>query len=129
MKENSTRKINDLVNYKNIKIIQDKNYFNFSLDSVLLPNFVTLNPNTKMILDLCSGNLPIPLILSTKTNANIYAVELQQEIYDLAKETLKINNLENRITLYNDNAKNMTNKFETDTFDLIHHISNTAIQV
>ena len=119
MKENSTRKINDLVNYKNIKIIQDKNYFNFSLDSVLLPNFVTLNPNTKMILDLCSGNLPIPLILSTKTNANIYAVELQQEIYYLAKETLKINNLENRITLYNDNAKNMTNKFETDTFDLI----------
>lgn len=119
MKENSTRKINDLVNYKNIKIIQDKNYFNFSLDSVLLPNFVTLNPNTKMILDLCSGNLPIPLILSTKTNANIYAVELQQEIYNLAKETLKINNLENRITLYNDNAKNMTNKFETDTFDLI----------
>ena len=119
MKENSTRKINDLVNYKNIKIIQDKNYFNFSLDSVLLPNFVTLNPNTKMILDLCSGNLPIPLILSTKTNANIYAVELQKEIYDLAKETLKINNLENRITLYNDNAKNMTNKFETDTFDLI----------
>ena len=119
MKENSTRKINDLVNYKNIKIIQDKNYFNFSLDSVLLPNFVTLNPNTKKILDLCSGNLPIPLILSTKTNANIYAVELQQEIYNLAKETLKINNLENRITLYNDNAKNMTNKFETDTFDLI----------
>ena len=108
MKENSTRKINDLVNYKNIKIIQDKNYFNFSLDSVLLPSFVTLNTNTKMILDLCSGNLPIPLILSTKTNANIYAVELQQEIYDLAKETLKINNLENRITLYNDNAKNMT---------------------
>lgn len=119
MKENSTRKINDLVNYKNIKIIQDKNYFNFSLDSVLLPNFVTLNPNTKMILDLCSGNLPIPLILSTKTNANIYAVELQKEIYDLAKETLKINNLENRIILYNDNAKNMINKFETDTFDLI----------
>lgn len=119
MKENSTRKINDLVNYKNIKIIQDKKYFNFSLDSVLLPNFVTLTPNTKMILDLCSGNLPIPLILSTKTNANIYAVELQKEIYDLAKETLKINNLENRIILYNDNAKNMINKFETDTFDLI----------
>lgn len=119
MKENSARKINDLVNYKNIKIIQDKNYFNFSLDSVLLPNFVTLNPNTKMILDLCSGNLPIPLILSTKTNANIYAVELQKEIYDLANETLKINNLENRIILYNDNAKNMTKKFKTDTFDLI----------
>ena len=52
MKENSTRKINDLVNYKNIKIIQDKNYFNFSLDSVLLPSFVTLNPNTKENIDI-----------------------------------------------------------------------------
>lgn len=119
MKEKTTRKINDLVYYKNLKIVQDKEYFNFSLDSVLLPNFVNLNLNTNKILDLCSGNLPIPLILSTKTKAKIYAVELQKEIYDLAKETLEINNLTNRIELYNANAKDMVNEFETDTFDLI----------
>ena len=119
MKNTETKKINDLVYFKNIKIVQDKNYFNFSLDSVLLPNFIALNLNTKKIMDLCSGNIPIPLILSTKTNATIYAVELQKEIYDLAKETLEINNLTDRIILLNNNAKEMPNLFETDTFDLI----------
>ena len=119
MKKESTKTINDLVYYGNIKIVQDKNYFNFSLDSILLPNFALLTPNIKKIMDLCSGNLPIPLVLSTKTSAEIYAVELQKEIYDLALETLKINNLESKIKLYNENAKNMINMFETDTFDLI----------
>ena len=83
--------INDLVYFKNIKIVQDKDYFNFSLDSVLLPNFVDITKKTKMILDMCTGNAPIPLILSTKTDAKIYAVELQKEVYNLAKETIKRN--------------------------------------
>lgn len=111
--------INDLVYYDNLKIVQNKNYFNFSLDSVLLPNFVFLGQNTKMILDLCTGNAPVPLILSTKTNAKIYGVEIQKDIYDMAVESVKINNLENRIELINDDAKNIINRFETDTFDVI----------
>ena len=111
--------INDLVYFKNIKIVQNKNYFNFSLDSILLPNFVNITPKTKNILDLCTGNAPIPLVLSTKTNAHIYAVELQKEIYDLALETIKINNLENQITLINDDVKKIYNMFDTDKFDII----------
>ena len=111
--------INDLVYYDNLKIVQNKNYFNFSLDSVLLPNFVFLGQNTKMILDLCTGNAPVLLILSTKTNAKIYGVEIQKDIYDMAVESVKINNLENRIELINDDAKNIINRFETDTFDVI----------
>ena len=111
--------INDLVYYNNLKIVQNKNYFNFSLDSVLLPNFVFLGQNTKMILDLCTGNAPVPLILSTKTDAKIYGVEIQKDIYDMAVESVKINNLENRIELINADAKNIINRFETDTFDVI----------
>lgn len=111
--------INDLLNYNNMKIYQNKNYFNFSLDSILLPNFVQLNKNIKKVLDICTGNIPIPLVLSTKTDAKIYAVEIQKEIYELALKTLKINKLEDRIILINDNAKNVINNFETDSFDLI----------
>ena len=110
--------INDLVYFNNLKIVQNKNYFNFSLDSVLLPSFVELTPNTKMILDLCTGNAPVPLILSTKTKAKIIGVELQKEIYELAKESIEINNI-NNIELINDDAKNIVNKYETDTFDVI----------
>ena len=111
--------INDLVYFKNIKIVQDKDYFNFSLDSVLLPNFVDITKKTKMILDMCTGNAPIPLILSTKTNAKIYAVELQREVYNLAKETIKINKLDNQIVLINNNIKNLKKIFNTETFDII----------
>ena len=76
--------VNDLLNYSNLKIVQDDNFFNFSLDSVLLPNFVKINKGTKKILDLGTGNAPIPMILSTMTSAKIYGIELQKEIYDLA---------------------------------------------
>ena len=58
--------LNDLVG-KNLKIYQDDDYFKFSLESILLPNFVTINLKDQKILDLCSGNAPIPLVLSTKT--------------------------------------------------------------
>lgn len=113
------RVVNDLVYFKDLKIVQNKNYFNFSLDSVLLPNFVKLNNKTNMILDLCTGNIPIPLILSTKTKAKIYAVEIQKEVYDLAQETLILNKLENQITIYNDDVKKIEKIFNTDSFDLI----------
>ena len=111
--------VNDLVYFKDIKIVQDKDYFNFSLDSVLLPNFVEIPKKTNKILDMCTGNAPIPLILSTKTNAKIYAVELQKEVFALAKETIKINNLDNQIELINDNIKNLKKIFNTETFDII----------
>ena len=117
-KKEKTIEINDLVYYKNLKIVQNKNYFNFSLDSVLLPCFVELLPTTKKILDLCTGNAPVPLILSTKTKSKIYGVELQKNIYDLAIESVKINNI-NNIELINDDIKNLSDYFETDTFDII----------
>lgn len=111
--------INDLLNYNGMKIVQVNEYFNFSLDSVLLPNFVTLNKGIKNILDLGTGNAPIPLILSTLTNAELYGIELQKEIYELATESVKINNLENRIHLINDNMKNLEKYFEPNYFDVI----------
>lgn len=39
--------INYLLGYENLKIYQNTDMFNFSLDSVLLPNFVTLNTKVK----------------------------------------------------------------------------------
>lgn len=113
--------INDLLNYSNMKIVQDDNYFNFSLDSVLLPNFIKINSNVRKILDLGTGNAPIPMILSTmtKSDVEIYGIELQKEIYNLAVESIKLNSLENRITLINDNMKNLSNYFEPNYFDII----------
>lgn len=111
--------INDLVGYKNLKIVQSKEYFNFSLDSVLVPNFCVLNKKIKKIIDIGCGNAPISMILTTKTNAEITAVEIQKEIYDLAKESLKINGLDKRINLINEDIKEYSKELETDSYDLI----------
>lgn len=110
---------NDLLNYNGLKIIQDDNYFNFSLDSVLLPNFVTLNKNIKRIIDLGTGNAPIPMILTTMTDAKIYGIELQKDIYNLAVESVELNKLNDKITLINDDMKNLGKYFEFNSFDVI----------
>ena len=77
--------INYLLGYKDLKIIQDPDMFCFSLDSVLLPQFVTLNLNEKKILDIGCGNAPMPLILSTRTSAKIVGVEIQKKFMNLPK--------------------------------------------
>jgi len=110
--------LNDVVG-KNLKIYQDDKYFKFSLESVLLPNFVDIHLRDKKILDLCSGNCPIPLLLSLKTSAQIYAVELQKEIYELGLKSIKYNKKENQIILIHDDVLNLKNKFKADNFDVI----------
>ena len=111
--------INDLLEINNLKIVQNDNWFKFSLESVLLPNFITINLRFKNILDMCTGNAPIPLILSTKTKAKIYGVEVQKDIYDLAKKTIELNKLSNQIEIINDNLNNLHSYFEGDYFDCI----------
>lgn len=111
--------LNDLVGYKNLKIYQEPDWFSFSLDSVLLPNFVSLNKNIKVIMDLCCGNAPIPLILSTKTNAKIIGVELQEDVYRLAKDSVEYNKLNNQIEIINMNIKDLKNKYGGDSIDAI----------
>ena len=110
---------NYLLGYENLKIIQDNEMFNFSLDSVLLPNFITLNESTKKILDIGTGNAPIPLILSQKTKANIIGLEIQKEVSEMAKESIKINNLENQITIINDDIRKYYKNALPEYFDII----------
>lgn len=82
--------LNDLFDYDNLKIYQIKGNFKFSLDSILLAEYVKITKNTKNILDLCSGNAAIPLILSTKTKAKITAFEIQEHIYELGINSMNI---------------------------------------
>lgn len=105
--------LNDLLWDGKLKIYQDTDGFMFSLDSVLLANFVTINKSTKKILDIGAGNAPIPMMLTKRTNAIIDAVEIQERSYDLAIKSIKFNNLDNQINIklgdINDIYKNLGN--------------------
>lgn len=108
--------VNDLLDY-NLKIVQDSHFFKFSLDSVLLAEFIKIDLKDKKLLDLCTGNTPLPLVISSRIK-EVFAVELQQSIYNLAKESIEINNIKN-IILINDNIKNLKNYFPGNNFDII----------
>lgn len=111
--------LHDLVGFKNLKIYQNTDWFLFSLDSVLLANFVTINKNVKNIIDLGCGNAPIPLILSTKTNAHIIGVEIQKDSYNLAKKSVVYNKLDNQIELINIDMKELKKIYNSDSIDII----------
>lgn len=111
--------INYLLGYEDLKIYQNTDMFNFSLDSVLLPNFVTITTKTKKILDIGTGNAVIPIILSTRTKANIDAVEIQKEVYELGKKSIELNNLNNQINIYNEDIKEFYKNKESDIYDTI----------
>lgn len=108
--------INDLYDY-GYKIVQNPQYFKFSLDSIILADFVNIKKTDKKLLDLCTGNAPIPIILSNKIE-KITAIELQKPIYKMAEESIKINKIDN-IKLINDNIKNYENYFLGNNFDII----------
>ena len=108
--------LNDLLNYE-LKIYQDVDAFKFSIDSVLLAEFVNINFRAKNIIDFCSGNAPIPMILSTKFNKNIVGVEIQKDIYSLGLKSIEYNKIEN-IKFLNMDVKNLCNYFDYK-FDII----------
>lgn len=77
-------------------IIQSREVFSFSMDAVLLARFASV-PQHGRVLDLCSGNGVIPLLLTTRTQAQIDAVELQPRLADMARRSVQFNGLEERV--------------------------------
>lgn len=112
-------KINDLLGYEGLKIIQRPDAFNFSLDSTLLADFVTIQKKDKKIVDLGCGNGYIPIFMTLRTKSQIYGVELQEDIYDLAVRSVKLNNLEEQVKIINGNMKDIYKTLGVSQFDVV----------
>ncbi|MEK7841400.1 MAG: methyltransferase, partial [Deltaproteobacteria bacterium] len=82
------------------RIIQKKNGYRFSDDSVQLANFVLpLKPDNSVI-DLGAGSGVISLILAQKSQIkNIVGMEIQEGLADIAKRNVVFNNLSSRIKI------------------------------
>lgn len=116
LKENEV--INQLLN-KDLKIIQRPDFFNFSLDSLLISNFVSLTRGANKIVDLGTGNGAIPLFLSQRTKAKITGIEIQEISADLAKRNIELNNLSEQISIINDDMKNWKSYFLNGSQDVV----------
>lgn len=111
--------INDLYDYENYKIVQDSEVFKFSLDSILLAEFVGKLDSSSKILDVCTGNSVVPLILSYYFPNEIVGFEIQKYIAELAKESITLNKKGNQIKLIHDDVKNISQYFPGNNFDVI----------
>ena len=73
------------------KIIQNTEKFCFGMDAVLLSGYASIRRQDK-VLDLCTGNGIIPILLAAKTGADrIVGIEIQRDIADLAKRSVEAN--------------------------------------
>lgn len=86
-----------------LKIIQNKDWFCFGIDAVLLADFADVRKNN-VVMDLGTGNGIIPLLLAAKTEAShIDGLEIQLDVAEMAKRSIKINNLSDKINIITEN--------------------------
>lgn len=111
-------RLDDVLGYADLKIYQDSQFFSFSLDSVILANFINVRLRDQKIVDFCTGNGIVPLILSRKCDKNIIGVEIQENLASLAKKSVEYNHLENQIQIFCVDVKEFS-KNHLNEFDLI----------
>lgn len=112
-------RIDDL-EFKDLKIIQNKNGFCFGIDSVLLTDFAKEMKKGANVIDLGTGTGIIPILLSGKTeNTNFVGIEIQKKVADMAHRSVEMNDLENRIQILNMDILELKQKYKKGCFDVV----------
>lgn len=110
----------DQLSSQGVQIIQSSEVFAFSLDAVLLADFVRPNKRQRLqTIDICAGNGAIGLFLNRKLNGHITEVELQPRLADMAKRSVKLNHFEDRYDVINADVKNIFHYVSKDYFDIV----------
>ena len=104
---------------EDLRIIQSPSVFSFSLDAVLLAKFAYVPIRSGKIVDLCAGNGAIPLFLSARTKAEIFAVELQERLAHMAWRSIRYNGLEHQIRVLNEDVIGIASQIGYEKFDTV----------
>ena len=109
----------DDLHRKGYQIIQNPEKFCFGIDAVLLSGFVQVKSGAK-VLDLGTGTGIIPILVEAKTKAShITALELQEESVDMARRSVRLNGLEEKISIVQGDIKEASHIFDGASFDVI----------
>ena len=101
------------------RIIQNPERFCFGMDAVLLSSFAKAKPGEK-VLDLGTGNGIIPILMEAKTKGEkFFGLEIQEESADLARRSVALNGLEEKIGIVTGDMKEAVNIFGAASFHVI----------
>lgn len=107
----------DIVPGSNLKIIQNKDKFSYGTDAIFLSHFAK---SKGKVMDLGTGTGIIPLRIYARDKVDIiYGIELQDEVAEMAKRSIELNNLEDKIKILNMDLKELPTKFGKNTIDTI----------
>ena len=98
------------------EIIQNDDVF--STDALLLGHLTEVRKNDR-IMDLCSGNGVIPLLLAAKCNQKIEAIEIQDQLVEMARRSFVHNSLDERLTMYLMDLNNVYDTFKPSQYTLV----------
>ena len=117
LKENE--RIDDL-EFKGYKIIQNSEGFCFGIDSVLLSDFAKDIRHNSKVMDLGTGTGILCILLAGKTKLKeIYGIEIQEEVADMARRSVELNSLQDKVKIINESILNLENIFEKGSIDAI----------
>ncbi len=111
--------VNELTRDGRLKIVQDTDYGSYTLDSLLLADFVKITRRSKYAIDLCAGNGPIGMLLADrKQNMTVKVVEIQKQLSEITKQSIEMNDLQDRVEAVNSDLKGISDTLGKN----MHHI-------
>ena len=101
------------------RIIQRTDGFCFGMDAVLLSGFAMVKKGER-VLDLGTGTGIIPILLEAKTEGEHFsALEIQREVADMAKRSVSLNGLEEKIQIVEGDIREASQIFGAASFDVV----------
>lgn len=101
------------------QIIQDPKRFCFGIDAVILSGFVKVKKGEK-VMDLCTGTGIVPILLEAKTEGSHFTgLEIQQESVEMAFRSVKLNKLEDKISIDLGDVRNTEALYRPSSFDVV----------
>lgn len=108
----------DDLQFEGLKIVQDKNLYAFTSDSVVLANFLKIKTGERAV-EIGSGSGVISILATKKTNVKeIVAFELQQPLYEMSLKSLAINHIDN-VKVINDDVRNFKKYLACGSVDVV----------
>lgn len=109
----------DFIQRKGYKIIQNPEVFCFGIDAVLLADFAKVKKKDR-VLDIGTGTGIIPILMYARyENESYVGIDIQEDMVEMASRSVSMNNLENHIEMKHMDVKDISNKYESGSFDVV----------
>lgn len=103
----------------NLKIIQNKNLYTFTSDSVILANFLKIKSKESAV-EIGGGSGVISILATAKNKVKkIKIFEIQENLQKLCEKNIKINNLNDVLELIADDVRNFKKYVEVGSQDVV----------